>query len=203
MKIGVLDIQGSVEEHFKALKKLSSQKVEPVKVKTVDDLKKVRGLIIPGGESTTIGKLLKRFGLKDEIIKLAKSGKLAIWGTCAGAILLAKKIVGDKQKDHVEQLGLMDIAVERNAYGRQIESFETQLEFNLGPAANWYGSSVVSGIFIRAPKIVSVGKNVKILAKYKNKIVAVRQGKFLATNFHPELTDEINIHQYFVKMCGD
>lgn len=203
MKIGVLDIQGSVEEHFKALKKLAkaSQKVEPVLVKNVDDLKGLQGLIIPGGESTTIGKLLKRFGLKDEIIKLAKSGKLAVWGTCAGAILLAKKIVSDKQKDRIEQLGLMDIAVERNAYGRQIESFETQIEFDLGTAGAAYAPSAISGIFIRAPKIVSVGKNVKILAKNKNEIVAVRQGKFLATNFHPELTNDIDIHQYFMKMC--
>lgn len=199
MKIGVLDIQGSVEEHMDSLRKLG-ETCEPVLVKTVEQLRQVRGLIIPGGESTTIGKLLRRFGLREEIIKRAKSGELAVWGTCAGAILLAKKIIGKQQAD---SLNLMDIAVERNAYGRQLESFETQLEFDLGSVGKAYGGVGIPGVFIRAPRIVSVGKGVKILAEYKGEVVAVRQKNLLATNFHPEMSDSLEVHKYFVGMCGN
>ncbi len=244
MKIGVLDIQGSVEEHLASLRgvarnlqktvagKASVPKtnggnadlallkaknrrgpnlgdtleiaIEPVLVKTVEQLRQVRGLIIPGGESTTIGKLLRRFGLREEIIKRAKSaGKnkkplLAVWGTCAGAILLAKKIVGREQADGLK---LMNIVVERNAYGRQLDSFETQLEFDLGSVGRAYAGPGIPGVFIRAPKIISAGKNTKILALHKGEIVAVRQENLLATNFHPELTDSLEMHRYFVEMC--
>lgn len=192
MKIGVLDIQGSVEEHFEMLKKLG---VEGVLVKNIADFKSIKGLIIPGGESTTIGKLLRRFGLRDEIIRLAKSGKLAVWGTCAGAILLAKKIIGNQQADTLE---LMNIEIERNAYGRQLDSFETQVEFDLGAGSL---GKVVPAIFIRAPMIVNIGKKVKVLATHKGEIVAAREGNLLATNFHPELTDDLEVHKYFVEMC--
>lgn len=185
MKIGVLDIQGSVEEHFDALKTLG---VEPVLVKKIEDFKEIKGLIIPGGESTTIGKLLNWFNLKKEIIRYAKKGR-PVWGTCAGAILLAKNIEG-KQK--AETLNLMDITIERNAYGRQLDSFETEIEFN---------ASTVPGIFIRAPKIVAIGAEVKILAQYKGEIVAAREKNFLVTNFHPELTEDLTVHKYFVEMC--
>ncbi len=198
MKIGILDIQGSVEEHLAALRKLAKDgfKIEPVLVKTVEDLREVCGLIIPGGESTTIGKLLRRFGLRDEIIERNKNGKMAIWGTCAGTILLAKKIIGIQKAD---TLGLMDIEIERNAYGRQLESFETQVEFDLG-----FGSlgRIVPAIFIRAPMIVAVGKKVEVLARCNGEIVAAREGSLLATNFHPELTDDLQVHKYFVEMCG-
>lgn len=195
MKIGVLDIQGSVEEHFVALKKI--KKIEPVLVKTVKDLEGIDGLIIPGGESTTIGKLLRKFGLRDEIIKRAKAG-LPVWGTCAGAILIAKKITG---KQTADSLKLMDITIERNAYGRQIESFETQIEFDVGAYGKAVWGKVVDAIFIRAPKIVKVGKGVKILAIHNGEIVAARQGNLLATNFHPELTEDLSIHKYFAEMC--
>ncbi|MFA6305464.1 MAG: pyridoxal 5'-phosphate synthase glutaminase subunit PdxT [Candidatus Gracilibacteria bacterium] len=199
MKIGVLDIQGSVEEHLECLKKLKN--VEAVLVKKISDLNEIKGLIIPGGESTTIGKLLRRFGLGDEIIKRVKNG-MAVWGTCAGAILLAKKIVGDRgEKDEnskVEGLNLMDIAVERNAYGRQLDSFETQVEFDLGVGAFGYKCPAV---FIRAPKILEVGKGVEILAEYRGEIVAARQKNMLVTTFHPELTDSLEVHQYFAGMC--
>lgn len=197
MKIGILDIQGSVEEHLEALRKLAKggSKIEPVLVKAAEDLEKVRGLIIPGGESTTIGKLLRRFGLREEIIRRAKSGEMAIWGTCAGAILLAKKIIGSQKADTLE---LMDIEIERNAYGRQLESFETQVEFDLG-----FGTlgRIVPAIFIRAPMIVNVGKKVEVLARHNSEIVAARDGNLLATNFHPELTDDLLVHEYFLKMC--
>lgn len=193
MKIGVLDIQGSVVEHVAALEKLG---LDVVRVKHPEDLEGIKGLIIPGGESTTIGKLLRRFGLREAILKRVDEG-MAIWGTCAGAILLAKKIVGSQQADGLE---LMNIAVERNAYGRQLDSFETPLEFALGA----YGQALagqVPAIFIRAPKIVAVGDDVEILATYKNEIVAAREGKLLATTFHPELSEDLQIHEYFVKMC--
>lgn len=195
MKIGILDIQGSVKEHTESLRRLG---VMPVLVKLPEDLEGLSGLIIPGGESTTIGKLLKRFGLGEAIKKRVKEG-MAVWGTCAGAILLAKRFAGDNvggQK--VANLGLMDITIERNAYGRQLESFETQIEFDLESGAT---GRLVPAIFIRAPKIAEVGKNVKILAKDNGWITAVREGKFLATTFHPELSDDLSVHRYFMEMC--
>jgi len=206
VKIGVLDIQGSVEEHFEALKRLRDVglgsdrpglKVEPVLVKKASDLSGVRGLIIPGGESTTIGKLLRRFGLREEIIRRAKVGgkeSLAIWGTCAGTILLAKKVAG---RENADTLGLMDITVERNSYGRQVDSFETEIEFEFGD-----GVEKIPAVFIRAPKIVSVGHGVTVLAKRDDEIVAAVQGRFLATTFHPELTESLKILRWFVeKLC--
>lgn len=244
IKIGVLDIQGSVEEHMEMLLRLAKAGLnnfpknlhkkadlasikpkngvvpslgevpEPVLVKTVEQLKQVRGLIIPGGESTTIGKLLKRFGLRDEIISLAKSGKLAVWGTCAGAILLARKIVGEQQAD---SLALMDIVIERNAYGRQLDSFETEIKFDFskgyrekslyaGEKKNKNKISRIPAIFIRAPRIVSAGKGVKVLARIGStrgvEIVAVRQKNLFVTSFHPELTENLETHKYFVEMCG-
>lgn len=232
MEIGVLDIQGSVEEHFAALERLAKshggagkktragRKFEVVLVKSPEDLEKISGLIIPGGESTTIGKLLRKFGLREKIIERVRGG-MAVWGTCAGAILLAKKIVG---RETADGLGLMGITVERNAYGRQIESFETQIEFNIESTGIKGGSSNTSGnlhdksgwandkeahrkisipaIFIRAPKILAAGKNVEILAKHGDEIVAARQDNMLVTNFHPELTDDLRVHEYFLKMCG-
>jgi len=191
MKIGVLDIQGSVEEHFAALEKVSG--VTPVLVKKIEDLDGVRGLIIPGGESTTIGKLLRRFGLREEIIRRATTGKkedrLAIWGTCAGAILIAKKIVG---RENADTMTLMDITIERNAYGRQTDSFETEVKFD--------GKSLPA-VFIRAPKIISAGNGVSVLAKYNDEIVAAREGKLLVTTFHPELTNSTKAHEYFAGIC--
>jgi len=202
VKIGVLDIQGSVEEHFESLKKLekSGAKIEPVLVKTPEALAEVKGLIIPGGESTTIGKLLRRFGLRELIIERAKVGTLAVWGTCAGAILLAKKIIGKEQADALQ---LMDIEVERNAYGRQLDSFETQMEFDLGTYGRASAGTGIPGVFIRAPRIVKIGREVKILAEYKGEVVAVRQKNLLATNFHPEMTDSLEVHKYFAKMCEE
>lgn len=190
-KIGVLDIQGSVEEHLAAIKKVG---VVSIPVKTVDDLKKIDGLIFPGGESTTIGKLLRKFGLRNAIINRAKKG-MPIYGTCAGAILLAKKIIGCEKAD---VLGLMNIGIKRNAYGRQIDSFETKIMFDFGSA---FAGQKIPAIFIRAPKIKSAGKNVKILAKCGGEIVAARENNFLVTMFHPELTDDLSVHKYFIEMC--
>lgn len=161
--------------------------VEVVLVKKPEQIEGLKGLILPGGESTTISKLLNFSGLRDAIIDAAQKG-LAIWGTCAGAILLAKEIVDGEQ---VESLGLMDIKVQRNAYGRQLDSFETELEFD---------GEKIPAVFIRAPKIMSAAEGVEVLAEIDGEIVAARQGKFLATSFHPELTDETKIHEWFVQL---
>ncbi len=188
MLIGVLALQGDFREHIWALQRLG---VEAFAVKTVSDLEKVDGLIIPGGESTSIGRIAQVTGVGEKIVQLAKEG-LPIYGTCAGMILLAKRIV-----DHPEQYSfrLMDIVVQRNAYGRQIESFEVYLDVaRLGK---------VKAVFIRAPKIVELGKGVEVLASYENTPVLVQQGKLLASSFHPELTDDLRIHEYFVKMVAD
>ena len=178
MKIGILDIQGSVEEHESALSKIAE--VETIFVKTVDDLQNIQGLIIPGGESTTIGKLLKRFGLDLEIKKRVDSG-MVVWGTCAGAILLS-------------DLGLIDVEIERNAYGSQLNSFETGLDFD---------NKKIPGVFIRAPKILEVGEGVEILSKHNNHPVAVKQKNILLTTFHPELTDSMVVHEYFINMSKE
>jgi len=209
--IGVLDIQGSVTEHCEALKKAGARFV---RVKTLEDLALVKGLIIPGGESTTIGKLLNWYGLGNIISERVKDKSLALWGTCAGAILMAKKIVGSQK---AENLAVMDISVERNAYGRQMDSFECELDFdfdelkkeqkNKTDSDNLWPNAVeihpkIPAVFIRAPRISSIGGKVKILAKYKNEIVAVREGNMMASTFHPEMTDDIRVHQYFVELCG-
>ncbi|MFC1615732.1 pyridoxal 5'-phosphate synthase glutaminase subunit PdxT [Patescibacteria group bacterium] len=187
-RIGVLDVQGSVIEHVQILEKLG---VEVVRVKNPKDLEKVNGLIIPGGESTTVGKLLRRFGLREKIISKVRDG-LAVYGTCAGAILLAKNLVGQQS----DTMKLMDIEVERNAYGRQLDSFDTEVEFNFGDK-----TEKIPAVFIRAPKINKTGKDVEILAKFKNEIAAARQGNLLITTFHPELTEDTRVHQYFIKIC--
>lgn len=185
MLIGVLALQGSVTEHITMLKKCN---VGPIEVKLPEQLNKIKGLIIPGGESTTIGKLMKTSGIDKAIIKRAK--KIPIWGTCAGAILLAKEIIGSNQP----KLGLMDISIKRNSYGRQIDSFETKLQVKIFNRA-------FPGIFIRAPIIESVGNNVDILATFKNKPVMVLQKHLLVTTFHPELTNDLRIHKYFINLC--
>lgn len=173
--------------------------LDPVSVKTKADLDKVDGLIIPGGESTTIGKLLKIDGLDKEIRARAHESffshkrPLAVWGTCAGAILLAKKVINNKP----DTLGLMDITIVRNAYGRQTDSFETYI----------YAPSVakekIPAVFIRAPKIQKISKRVEILSVFEGSAVMVRQRNLLATTFHPELTSDTRVHEYFVSMTQE
>ncbi|MEJ5230140.1 MAG: pyridoxal 5'-phosphate synthase glutaminase subunit PdxT [Pseudothermotoga sp.] len=188
MIIGVLGLQGDFREHLWALQKLQ---VEAIVVKTVEDLKKVKGLIIPGGESTTIGRLARMTGIADELKKRVSEG-MPVYGTCAGMILLAKKIANYPTQ---YSFNLMDITVERNAYGRQVESFEAALEI---PAIG----GTFKAIFIRAPKIVECGKNVQILATYDGSPVLVQQNNLLAGSFHPELGEDLRIHQYFIRMVG-
>ncbi len=189
MKIGVLSIQGAVFEHLKHLELCG---VEAVAVKDPENLSQVSGLVIPGGESTTIGKLIEQFELTEPIQERSKNGSLVVFGTCAGMVLMAREVTdGSKEQP---KLGLMEIKVKRNAFGRQRESFETELEFNSL-------EQPLTGIFIRSPIIEEAGSGVKILAAIPEGIVAARQDNLLATSFHPELTDDIRVHQYFVEMC--
>jgi len=188
MRIGVLAAQGAFAEHIATLKKL---KVTATPVRLPSELENLDGLIIPGGESTSISKLMLSYNLVSEIKKLAKNG-LPIFGTCAGMILLAKKISDSK----VEPLGLMDITARRNAFGRQVDSFEADLVIPM------LGEEPFPGIFIRAPLIEQTNSNVAILAKLDNEtIVAARQEKLLAAAFHPELTSDLRFHQYFLNIC--
>jgi 5'-phosphate synthase pdxT subunit len=186
-QIGVLAIQGSVAEHVSSLEKIG---VKSVLVRSIEDLNKVEKLIMPGGESTTIGKLLWRFGLAEEIIKRVNDKSLAIWGTCAGAILLAKNIEG---RDQADSLRLMDIIILRNAYGGQLDSFETKVEFDFDGT-----NKEIDAVFIRAPEIKEVMGKTKVLAYHKKEIVAAHEGRMLATTFHPEMTEDLKIHSWFV-----
>ncbi len=186
MKIGVLALQGAVAEHLRCL---GECEVEPVAVKRVEQLHELSGLVIPGGESTTIGKLMEEYGFISALRELGKRG-FPIFGTCAGLILLAREIEGSSQP----RLGLMDILARRNAFGRQRESFEADLQV---PAV---GSDPFRAVFIRAPYIEAAGKEVEVLARFGEKIVMARQGPFLASAFHPELTEDLRIHRYFLDM---
>ncbi len=189
MIIGVLNIQGAVSEH---LKHLEQCQVKAVAVKNSFDLDKVSGLIVPGGESTTIGKLIKIFNLDETIKERSSRGSLAVFGTCAGMVLMANNI--EEGLSDQPKLGLMDTTIKRNAFGRQRESFETMIEFNSF-------DKPFPGVFIRAPIITSIGKNVKILSKLPEGIIAARQDNMLVTSFHPELTNDLRIHNYFIDIC--
>jgi 5'-phosphate synthase pdxT subunit len=194
-RIGVLALQGSFIEHIAILERLG---VEPPAVRLPKELASLDGLIIPGGESTTIGKLAITYKLMEGLKRLGEDG-LPIWGTCAGMILLAKEIAGA----HQPRLGLMDMTVERNAFGRQVESFEADI---LIPDLDTVSSEEEKGkefhaVFIRAPWIRKVGAGVEVLAALDDgTIVAARQGNLLATAFHPELTEDARFHRYFLKM---
>jgi len=189
MIVGVLGMQGNLEEHMTAIvsafEKLNIRG-SVIIVRDKADLQRTNMLIISGGESTTMWKLLKKTGLFEELLRYKKP----IFGTCAGLILLAKSGIGDSEKTGQEFLGKIDAVVDRNAFGRQKDSFSVDLEFNGRP---------FHAVFIRAPAIESVGRGVQVLAKYKDKIVAARQGNILVTAFHPELTDDTRIHEYFLK----
>lgn len=184
MKIGILALQGDFERHQVLITNLN---VDSLQVRQPHDLEQCQGLIIPGGESTTLIKLIKETGLFQLIPKFGE--KYPIFGTCAGLILLAKEVVNNP----VESFGLIDVTVERNAYGRQINSFIGGVDLELNGKAQ-----KLEGVFIRAPKIVKIGEGVKILGKYYNEIVIVEKDKHLASTFHPELSDSRLIHQYFL-----
>lgn len=186
MKVGVLALQGAFAEHIKVLSTLG---VDAIPVRLPSDLAGVRALIIPGGESTTIGKLLLDYHLIEPIRNLIKEG-LPVLGTCAGMVLLAKKVAGAE----VEPIGIMNIQIKRNAYGRQIDSFETELSIPV------LGDEAFHGIFIRAPVIQEVGSNVEVLCQVSNNSVAVKEGNVIACAFHPELTGDLRFHKYFLRM---
>ena len=186
LRIGVLGLQGDFREHVEMLTLMG---VETLVVKLPEDLELIDGLIIPGGESTTMGRIMENVGIKDPLIDKIKSG-LPVYGTCAGMILLSKKISGFEQP----LLGVLDIEVERNAYGRQVESFEVDIKIEA------LGEKPFRAVFIRAPRIVNLGESVEVLARYGEDPVLVKEGNILASSFHPELTKDSRIHEYFLRM---
>lgn len=186
MKIGVLALQGAFQEHCEILRRLGAEVVE---VRLPEELKDLDGLIIPGGESTSIGKLADWYGLLEPLKAAAKS--LPIWGTCAGLVFMAKD-VGMKQPI----LEVMDVVVARNAFGRQVDSFEEDIEISGLEGGPFHG------VFIRAPVITEVGADIQVLSRLKDgRIVAARRDSLLVTSFHPELTPDDRVHRYFLKMC--
>jgi len=197
MKVGVVGLQGAVSEHLEAtraaMRKIGSSG-DVVWLNNVSQLEEIDGIIIPGGESTTIGKLMERTGIFERVRDLGLKGT-PIFGTCAGLILMAKK--GDEQVQRTGQslLGFMDIEVVRNAFGRQRESFEAELDVSIlegGP---------FKGVFIRAPVVRRVWGGAQTIAEFDGQIVGVSQRNFLAVAFHPELTPDSRLHEYFLEMC--
>jgi 5'-phosphate synthase pdxT subunit len=184
MKIGILALQGAVREHRNLLQRLG---VETLDVLNPEDLDGINGLILPGGESTAVGKLLVRYNLLEPIAERGRKG-LPVFGTCTGLILLSKHINNSEQ----HRLGLMDTYVERNAFGRQLASFEADMSV---PAL---GKTPFNTIFIRAPYIDKADDNVNVLLSYQDKILFAEQDNFLAAAFHPELTDDTRVHEYFL-----
>ena len=191
MKVGILALQGAFAEHAKVLDKLG---VDNVEIRNLDDFQQhksdLSGLILPGGESTTMGKLLREQDMLIPIRETILSG-LPVFGTCAGLILLAKEITSQDES----HLRTMDMVVERNAYGRQLGSFYTEAECK--------GVGKIPMTFIRGPIISSVGEDVEVLAIVDNQIVAAQEKNMLVTSFHPELTDDVRLHQYFIEMCKE
>ena len=188
MRVGVFALQGDVREHLQLLTSLG---VESIEVRNAEQLASVDGLILPGGESTTISKLIDIFGLRDDLLAYISKGK-PVYGTCAGMIMLATEVLDEASGQ--QSLKAMDISVRRNAFGSQLDSFEISIEFAGAP---------VDVAFIRAPIVERVGENVQVLSKISTgAIVAVREGNLLATSFHPELTGDSAVHEYFLGMIS-
>ncbi len=190
MNIGVLALQGAFREHRRMVERLG---VDVTEVRLPADLAGLSGLIIPGGESTTMGKLMLDYGLKEPIQNFYAAGG-AVFGTCAGAILLSRTVLGaPPQFGHQPSLDLMDISVQRNAFGRQVDSFQTELDI-----AGLQGP--FPAMFIRAPVIGAVGEGVEVLARHEGRVVLARQGRLLASSFHPELTGDTRVHELFLNL---
>lgn len=185
MRIGVLALQGAVREHLQMVEACGQ---EAVAIKRIEELPDIDGLILPGGESTAIRRLMDRYGFTEAL----RESELPMFGTCAGVILLAERIIGQDEG----HLGKLDITVERNSFGRQVDSFEVALDI-LGLEEKAHT------VFIRAPHIDTVGEGVKVLSKVGEKIVAVRSERHLGISFHPELTDSLVFHKYFIDMVGE
>lgn len=189
MKIGILGFQGAIIEHQQHLEKIGQQAVI---IRYPEQLEEIDGIILPGGESTTMGKLLNRTGMMEPLREKIVKG-LPVWGTCAGMILLAKHLVNDS----VKHLAVMDIEVKRNAYGTQIDSFDITVNLpEISPKPEPL-------VFIRAPYITKVGDGVEVLCQVEGHIVAARERSMLVTSFHPELTDSPAFHQYFAGICAN
>jgi pyridoxal 5'-phosphate synthase pdxT subunit len=186
-RVGVLALQGAFAEHAAHLRATGSQAVE---VRLPVDLHGLDGLILPGGESTTMGKLLRRF----ELLEPLRALSIPVWGTCAGMILLAREVVNGLPDQPL--LHLMDLRVQRNAFGRQVDSFVTALDIPL------LGSEPLPAVFIRAPLAEPLGPDVEVLARHEGRVVAARQGRFLATSFHPELSNDTRLHRWFGEQCA-
>jgi pyridoxal 5'-phosphate synthase pdxT subunit len=186
-RIGVLAYQGDVREHLQALADVGADACE---VRTLADLDRVDGLVVPGGESTVIGKLAARYGMLEPLRERARAG-LPVFGTCAGMILLAREVEGPPQ----DLLGVLDVRVRRNAFGRQVASFEADVD------VKGLDGGPVPAAFIRAPWVAEAGPAVEVLAEVEGRVVAVRQGDLLATAFHPELTGERRLHRWFVDLA--
>ncbi|AIE85800.1 pyridoxal 5'-phosphate synthase glutaminase subunit PdxT [Fimbriimonas ginsengisoli] len=187
MTVGVVAIQGDFEKHIEALHSVGG--VDVVEVRSREDLAKADRLIIPGGESTTVGLLMARFGLGDALQQRAAEG-MPMWGTCMGMILMCENV---ENRSDQYTLGLLDIDVRRNAFGAQVHSFED--------AVPLHGlDEPVCGVFIRAPVVTRLGEGVAELGRYEGQVVAVRQGNLLGTSFHPELTDDRRLHRYFLSL---
>jgi 5'-phosphate synthase pdxT subunit len=183
--IGVLALQGAVREHVQMLEKVGANAIA---IKREEQLAEIDGLIIPGGESTTIGKLLRQYGLREPIMNQHAAG-MPIMGTCAGLICIAQRIT-ENDEPH---LPLLDVTVQRNAFGRQVDSFEATLSIK-------HVAEDFEAVFIRAPLITEVGKEAEVLATVREQVVAVQQNNLLGISFHPELTDDTRLHAYFVQM---
>ncbi|RYI25008.1 pyridoxal 5'-phosphate synthase glutaminase subunit PdxT [Bacillus infantis] len=188
VKVGVLGLQGAVREHVRSIEACGA---EAVVIKRREQLAEVDGLIIPGGESTTMRRLIDKYDFMEELRSFSQSGK-PMFGTCAGLILLAKTVSGNAEP----HIGVMDVEVERNSFGRQRESFEAPLDI-AGVAEDF------EAVFIRAPHILQAGENVEVLAKHDGRIVAAREGQFLGCSFHPELTEDHRLTAYFVEMVKE
>jgi 5'-phosphate synthase pdxT subunit len=189
LRIGVLALQGGFIEHYNMLKTIDN--INPILIKEDKDFEKINGLIIPGGESTTLIKMIKKYSL-DKSIKGLSDKKIPIWGTCAGMILLGKNIKNSNQ----ETLGIIDYETERNAFGSQLDSFITNKKIEK------VSEKEIPLIFIRAPIISNLNPNIDILAEYDEKIIAVEKDNILATSFHPELSEDNTFHKYFVEKCN-
>lgn len=187
MKVGVLALQGDVREHMSSLIACG---VDPISVRRASEIAQIDALVVPGGESTTIAQLAEIFGVYDVIQGRINEG-MPVYGSCAGMILLADEILD--AKDGQKSFGGLDITVRRNAFGRQVDSFESDIAFNDGSA------ELVRAVFIRAPWVERVGDGVEVLASIENHPVAVRSMTLLATSFHPELTGDFRIHRYFIE----
>jgi 5'-phosphate synthase pdxT subunit len=190
MKVGVLALQGDVREHIEAL---SSCGVEALAVRRASEIESIDALVLPGGESTTIAQLAEVFGIFD-LIKNKINNGMPVYGSCAGMILLADQILDAKEGQ--KSFGGLDITVRRNAFGRQVDSFESDISFNDG------SDELIRAVFIRAPWVEKVSDSVKVLASIDNHPVAVRSNTALATSFHPEITGDLRVHRYFIEQVA-